>query len=44
MWMHVPATRPDVNSRLSATEVAECFDLQHHLRHVQHTLQAAGVQ
>jgi adenylosuccinate lyase len=35
---------PDVTSHLSAAEVAECFDLQHHLRHVQHTLRAAGVQ
>ena len=34
---------PDVSSRLSKEEVAECFDLQHHLRHVQHTLKASGV-
>jgi adenylosuccinate lyase len=33
----------DVTSRLSADEVAECFDLEHHLRHVEHTLRAAGV-
>jgi adenylosuccinate lyase len=34
---------PDVASRLTREEVAECFDLQHHLRHVQHTLKASGV-
>lgn len=34
---------PDVSSRLTAAEVAECFDLQHHLRHVSHTLKAGGV-
>ena len=34
---------PDVTSRLSDEEVAECFDLKHHLRHVHHTLKAAGV-
>jgi adenylosuccinate lyase len=34
---------PDVTSRLSKEEVSECFDLKHHLRHVQHTLKASGV-
>jgi adenylosuccinate lyase len=33
----------DVTSRLSASEVAECFDLKHHLRHVGHTMKASGV-
>ncbi len=36
-------TDPDVVSRLSKREVAECFDFEHHLRHVPHTLKAAGV-
>jgi adenylosuccinate lyase len=34
---------PDVSSRLSAKEIDECFDLSHHLRFVEHTLQAAGI-
>jgi len=34
---------PDVKARLSPAEVAECFDLDHHLRHVGHTLKASGV-
>ncbi|MGI8923286.1 MAG: adenylosuccinate lyase [Fimbriimonadales bacterium] len=34
---------PDVVSRLTADEVAECFDLNHHLRHVDHTLRSAGI-
>lgn len=34
---------PDVQALLAPEEVAECFDLQHHLRFVNHTLKASGV-
>jgi adenylosuccinate lyase len=34
---------PDVKERLSPEQVEELFSLDHHLRHVEHTLQATGV-
>jgi adenylosuccinate lyase len=34
---------PDVQSRLSPTQVDELFSLEHHLRHVPHTLCATGI-
>jgi len=37
------ATDPDVQSRLSPAEVEELFSLEHHLRHVEHTLTATGI-
>lgn len=36
-------TDTDVCSRLTEDELAECFSLEHHLRHVEHTLRAAGI-
>jgi len=33
----------EVNSLLSSEEIAVCFDLNHHLRHVEHTLRAVGI-
>lgn len=37
------AADPDVNSLLSQEEIEKAFDLNHHLRHVEHTLRAAGI-
>jgi adenylosuccinate lyase len=34
---------PDVRERLRPEQVQELFSLEHHLRHVEHTLKAAGV-
>jgi adenylosuccinate lyase len=34
---------PDVSSLLTSEEVAQCFDLEHHLQHVGHTMRAVGL-
>ncbi|MFN8139253.1 MAG: adenylosuccinate lyase [Fimbriimonadales bacterium] len=33
----------DVKSNLTSAEIEECFSLEHHLRHVEHSLRAAGI-
>jgi adenylosuccinate lyase len=38
------ATDPDVTERLTPEQVEELFSLEHHLRHVEHTLKATGVR
>jgi adenylosuccinate lyase len=37
-------TDPDVVERLSSDEINRCFDLDHHLRHVKHTLRSVGIE
>lgn len=37
------ATDPDVTGRLAPDQVEELFSLEHHLRNVDHTLQATGI-
>ena len=34
---------PEVRSRLSAETLEHCFDLSHHLRHVEHSLRQVGI-
>ncbi len=34
---------PDVRSRLSAEQIAECFDIRRHLRHLDHTFAKLGI-
>lgn len=38
------ASDPDVAERLTPEQVEELFSLEHHLRHVEHTLKATGVR
>lgn len=37
------STDPDVVSRLTPEQVEELFSLEHHLRHVRHTLESVGI-
>ncbi|HSV72396.1 MAG TPA: adenylosuccinate lyase [Chthonomonadales bacterium] len=42
-FVHAVSSDPDVRGRLTEEQVAACFDVRHHLRHLDHTFQKLGI-